>query len=878
MEMHTDDVDGVAMIDNAVGFPIRTPDQRLRVFVSSTLKELETERRAARAAIESLRLAPVMFELGARPHPPQQLYRAYLEQSDVFVGIYWQNYGWVAPGDEISGLEDEYRLAPRHMPKLIYLKQPAEREERLGELLARIRDDDSASYTPFSSTEELTELVEADLATLLAERFDASRAPSAPGVAESAAATDHLPMPHTEAVGREQEVATLLEWLADDAQRIVTLVGPGGIGKSRVAIEVARNAGDRFDRVTFVALETVRDPGDVLPAIARQLGVRDTADRPLSEQLGVARAGRRDLIVLDNFEQVLAAAPDVVELLTDLPGATFLVTSRARLRVRGERVFDVEPLAVPPDPAQASIEAISAASAVRLFADRARAADPRFELTDENAEDVARICRALEGVPLAIELAAARIRVLTPTAMLGRLDRVLPLLVTAARDVPERQRTIEATVEWSIDLLGDDARSLFGRLGVFVGDFSLDAAEAVTNDESWAADLLGTILELVDGSLLRQHDDHGVPLFSMLVPVREIATARFELEPDAPAVRRAHAEHYLKLAAEIEPLLQGATQSGALARLESERDDLRAAYRHLIAIGAVDPVADAVWRLFLYWWMRSELPEAKAWMEDILHAGVPLGDRTRAIALGLSSWVSLSQPGRETDLGPIERSVALFHGAGDRFGEACALTVLSIACTSESPPDVDRAESLLRRALELVTTSHNPTFEALIRDALGILVLLQGDADRSIGIFDRILDDARGRGDVFVESIALADSGWSWLARGQSRPDLFARHLELSLQLGNEDGVGFALEGLAACAVASGDLERAGVLLGASETARLRTGLVDQRSSRSYRPFIERILASDGAAEFEAARGRGRRMPRRTALDLVLDQAGSVSP
>ena len=190
--------------------------------------------------------------------------------------------------------------------------------------------------------------------------------------------------------------------------------------------------------------------------------------------------------MLDSFEQVLTAAADVMSLLNDLPDATFLVTSRARLRVRGERVFDVEPLTMPPDPSRASVEAISEAPAVRLFLDRARAADPRFELTEENVDGVARICRALEGVPLAIELAAARIRALTPAAMLGRLDRMLPLLVTAARDIPERQRTIQATVEWSIDLLSADARALFVRLGVFVGDFSLDAVEAVTARAPWA--------------------------------------------------------------------------------------------------------------------------------------------------------------------------------------------------------------------------------------------------------------------------------------------------------------------------------------------------------------------------------------------------------
>ena len=877
--MYRGDTAGVAVIDAAAGAPIRTPDQRLRVFVSSTLKELEPERRAARAAVEGLRLAPVMFELGARPHPPQQLYRAYLEQSDVFIGIYWEHYGWIAPGEEISGLEDEYRLAPPDMPKLIYLKQPAEREERLGELLGRIRDDDTASYTPFSSTEQLADLIEADLATLLAERFDASRRPAGPPEpADVVEAAEHLPVPYTEAVGREQDVATVLDWLTDGAGRVVTLAGPGGIGKSRLAIEIAHRAGDPFDRVTFVMLEHLGDPDGVLPAIARELGVRDTSDRPLSEQVGVARAGRRDLIVLDSFEQVLGAAPDLVQLLNDLPDASFLVTSRARLRIRGERVFDVAPLAVPPDPARASLEAISDASAVRLFVARARAADPRFELTDENAEGVALICRALEGVPLAIELAAARIRALTPSAMLGRLDRMLPLLVTAARDIPERQRTIQATVEWSIDLLGDDARSLFARLGVFVGDFSLDAVEAVTRDDPWAADLLGTLLELVDGSLVRQHDDHGVPLFSMLVPVREIASTRFELDPGAPRARRAFADHYLRLSAELGPQLQGATQADALARLEAERDNLRAAAHHLIDMGAVDQVADAVWRLFLYWWIRSQLPEAKAWMDEILGAGVPLRTRTRAIALGLSSWVALSQPGVQVDLGSIEWSVALFHAVGDPVGEGCALTTLSIACTSMSPPDLERAEKLQQRALELVATVDQPAFEALFRIALGSLVMLRGDRDRAIAILDDVLDDARRQGDVFIECLALANGGWARLARGEPRPDLFARHLELALQLGHEDGVGFALEGLAACAAATDDVERAGLLLGAGETVRLRTGLVDQRPNLTYRPHIDRILASDRAAEFEAARARGRRMSRRTALDLVLDPAGAVAP
>jgi predicted ATPase len=861
--------DGGAVVNDSADAPaIRTPDQRLRVFVSSTLRELEPERRAARGAIERLRLAPVMFELGARPHPPRELYRAYLEQSDVFVGIYWQQYGWIAPAEEISGLEDEYRLARREMPKLIYVKQPSQRDERLDGLMARIRDDDAASYKSFSTAEELAELIEADLATLLAERFDRSRPPTA-SIPTEDPASGRLPAQYTDVVGREHDVSTLLAWLCEDSRRLVTLAGPGGIGKSRLAIEVARRAGDRFDRVTFVALEHVGDADAVLPAIARELGVREASDHPTTGLLAIARAGHRDLILLDNFEQVIAAAPLVTSLLTALPGATFLVTSRARLRVRGEHVFDVEPLTVLSDPEKASLEEIRAAPSIQLFRERAQAADPRFDVTADNAEQVARICQALEGVPLAIELAAARIRALTPAAMLSKLDRVLPLLVTAARDVPERQRTMQATVQWSIDLLSADAQALFTRLGVFVGDCSLDAVEAVAADAPWSGDLLGTLLELVDGSLLRQHQANGLPYFSMLAPVREIATARFDRGTDATAARRTHAEYYVHLARETESLLRGRGQLTALRRLEVERENLRAGYRHLISIGDVDTVADAVWRLLLYWWIRNLLPEARAWMEDILHAGVPLADRTRAIALGMSSWVALSQPGTAVDRGRVEESVALFRREGDDFGEACALTVLSIACTSASPPDLDGAEGFQQRAIELARG--HPTFHALFRGALGSVELFRGRAGEALAIFNSVLGDAVRIGDLFVESVTLTNAGWARLALGEAHPDLFMRHLRLSLQMGNEDGLGYAFEGLAACAALLGDVDRAGVLLGAAESARNRTGMIEQRTYITLQPFIGKMLASDRATDFEVARSRGRSLSRRGALELVLE-------
>jgi hypothetical protein len=395
--------------------------------------------------------------------------------------------------------------------------------------------------------------------------------------------------------------------------------------------------------------------------------------------------------------------------------------------------------------------------------------------------------------------------------------------------------------------------------------------EAVAGNEPWAVDLLDTLLELVDGSLLRQRDVLGLSFFSMLAPVREIATERFDGSPDAATIRRIHANCYVHLAVDTEPLLGGTTQLAALTRVGAERDNLRTGFRHLIAIGEVDVVADAVWRLLLYWWIRTLLPEARAWMEEILGAGVPLSDRTRAIALAITSWVALSQPGTAGNREHIEESAALFRGVADDFGEACALTVLCIACTSATPPDLERAEESQLRAVELA--HGHPSFHALFRGALGSVKLFRGQARESLTIFEAVLDDAVRIGDRFVESITLTNIGWARLALGEAHPELFARHLELSMQIGNEDGVGYGFEGLSACAALVGDIDRSGLFFGVAENARKRTGMIEQRLYISYQPFVERVLASERAAEFEAGRERGRALARRDALALVLGRA-----
>ena len=570
---------------------IRTPDQRIRVFVSSTLRELADERRAVRRAIERLRMAPVMFELGARPHPPRDLYRAYLEQSDVFVGIYAASYGWVAPDEQISGLEDEYRLAPREMPRLMYVKSGVEREPRLDELIGRIQRDDTASYKPYETAEELEELVLSDLATLLAERFDAAERTDAAEADETVTAPiATVPVPYTPLIGREDAIARVRGMLAEPGTRLVTLLGPGGIGKSRLAIAVAREVADEFPGGTaFVALENVVEPELLLPTIGYALGVRDTGDLPLGDRLRIALDGRRVLVILDNFEQLVDAAPVLVRLYSLAPQASFLVTSRTVLRVRGERVFEVPPLAVADAAAPDSIRRARSSSAVQLFTARARAVRPDFEVTDANAADVVGICRALEGIPLSIELTAARMRALGPAEILRRLDRQLPLLSGAARDVPERQRTLRSTIEWSVGLLDEPERRMLRDLSVFAPGFALSSVEAFGERRGWDADALGGIERLIDSSLLRQSDVDGEPVFSMLVTVREFGIDLLQRAGEEVSARDAHAAVYAGLARTHGRGLGFGTSPGleGLCAIAARTGDLETA-------GVLDGAAEAI--------------------------------------------------------------------------------------------------------------------------------------------------------------------------------------------------------------------------------------------------------------------------------------------
>ncbi|MDP9368914.1 MAG: NB-ARC domain-containing protein, partial [Chloroflexota bacterium] len=389
-----------------------------------------------------------------------------------------------------------------------------------------------------------------------------------------------LPAPLTSFVGREREVELVTALLCRGDVRLVTLTGPGGTGKTRLALRLGEDLAGYFgDGVVFVPLAAVTDPDLVLPTVAGVLGVRPAGDQPLTDLLAVTLQDRHLLLVLDNFEQVVEAAPLVTALLAACPRLTVLVTSRVRLQVSGEQAFPVPPFALPA-PGEGTVSCLEAVEAVRLFVARARAAKPDFALTEENGTIVAEVCRRLDGLPLAIELAAARIAHLPPAALLARLERRLPLLTGGARDLPARQRTIRNTIAWSHDLLVPEEQVLFRRLAVFVGGFTLAAAEAVAStSDDLGLDVFNGVCSLADKSLLREEDGPGgEPRYLMLETIREFELEQLAAAGEEAAIRDRHAAFFADLAAAIAPYLPWrADADAAVARLDADQDNLRAA-------------------------------------------------------------------------------------------------------------------------------------------------------------------------------------------------------------------------------------------------------------------------------------------------------------
>lgn len=871
---------------------IRTPDQLLRVFVSSTLRELADERRAVRTAVQRMRLAPVMFELGARPHPPRDLYRAYLQRSEIFLGIYWRRYGWVAPDETVSGLEDEYNLAPAEMPRLIYIKSSDEPPEpRLTALLQRIKNDDRASYKSFDTVTELQELVEADLATLLADRFDAAREsraaadrpvaadPSRAGVLRSGG--DSIPTPLTALLGRERELADVRQLFVRDGARLVTLTGPGGIGKSRLSMELGRSMdGDFADGVVFVTLAAAQDESEVQTALAGALGVRDTGVEPLEDTLVTALRGRRMLIVADNFEQVVGAATTLTALLSALPGLSFLVTSRTVLHVLGEHRVEVGPLELP-DADSATPASALESPAVQLFVQRARSLRPDFEVTEDNVGAVVGVCAELDGVPLALELAAASIRLFPPAALLSRLRQHRPLPSAASASLPTRQRSLQSTIEWSVRLLAPRETALLHRLGVFSGGFSLAAAEAVAGGDPGTPDdldVLDALGALIDASLVRQQDRGDHAFFSLLSSVQHFARRRLDESGLAEETLARHARYYLDAARDAAPLLRGRQQDATALLLADEKENLRAVVRRLIEQRDWDTLARFAWDLYVFWWLRGLLGEVRGWMDELLDSGDPLLDSSRAVALYFTRAITFWQEPDGWVVPGLTESAELFHSAGDPSGEALARASVALAHLAATPPNADEAGDELERALALFRSAGDVWGETLALVTLGRVAFLEQKLHRALNRFEESLALARRQGDDLSAAIAVNHLGWAHLMLGDAEAARaqFRESLAASSVAEHAEGIAYGLEGSVALAALDGDGDRAGLLLGASEVLRERTGLYNAPTFSFHQQALAPVLAGDGAAGFAAAREQGRLLSVTAAVELALSEAAPL--
>jgi predicted ATPase len=445
-----------------------------------------------------------------------------------------------------------------------------------------------------------------------------------------------LPVSLTSLVGREQEVAQICAWLHRPEVRLLTLTETGGVGKTRLALAIAQHVLGEFpDGVYFVTLAPVSDPGWVTATIAQALSLWEAGDRPLLEQVREYLREKHLLLLLDNFEQVVAAAPQVTDVLTSCPHVSVLVTGRAALHLSGEHEFAVSPLAVP-DLAQLPVLAdLARVATVRLFVERAQAVKADFQLTGANAHTIAEICIHLDGLPLAIELAAARIKLLPPQALLKRLSHQLDLLTSGAHDLPSRQQKLRNTIQWSYDLLSPQEQGLYRKLSVFVDGCTLEAAEAVCGAGSHQAmEVLERVASLVDKSLLQQAEQVGdEPRLIMLEAIREFGLERLAAHREGEAARDAHASYYLWLAEEAEPYLVRAEQGEWLDRLEREHENLRAALSWLIERGDRETalrLAGALWR---FWWMHGHLSEGRGFLEGMLPAPHTVAASIRAKAL-----------------------------------------------------------------------------------------------------------------------------------------------------------------------------------------------------------------------------------------------------
>jgi predicted ATPase/class 3 adenylate cyclase/Tfp pilus assembly protein PilF len=726
---------------------------------------------------------------------------------------------------------------------------------------------------------------------------------------------NNLPRQPTPLVGREKEVARVRDLLRGEESRLLTLTGPGGTGKTRLALQAAADLLEEFpDGAFFASLATLGDPELFFSAVAETLGVKETAEQPLDESLKDYLGQRRLLLVLDNFEQVLGAAPAVTGLLAAAPFLKVLATSRAPLGLYGEHEFPVPPLTTPDLKRPPPLDRLTQYESVGLFVERARALKPDFSITNESAPVVAEICVRLDGLPLAIELAAARIKMVPPKALLKRLGSRLKLLTGGARDLPERQRTLRATIEWSHALLDEGERMLFARLAVFSGGRTLEAIEAICDAEGdLPVDSFEGLSSLVDKSLLRQEEGMGgEPRFVMLETIHEFAREKLEESGEAEEIKRLHAEYFLALAEEAYPELKGANQLEWVERLEAEHDNMRAALSWAsdrkeagVALG----LGGALWR---FWLIRDHYGEGRRWLEEALAIEGRGSPEARAMALAGVTFLAVeqgdlyrareaSEEGLDLLAGePEDRSEARLHiltglgwvaserddpeSAARWHEEGVALsrrrrdswwlarTLAGLAGASLYRGDPERATELYEESMSLYRERGDKQGLGSCLNNLGLVVYSQGDLVRAEKLTEESVALLRELG-AGIAAVCLCNLGWMSLHRNDlgKAGAIFRESLASGWDLGLNPPVQTALEGLACLAGAHGEAKRAARLWGAAQALHEAKGVPrDPDFLAEADARISVVRSGVGEEAWEEAWREGRAMPLDEAVSYAL--------
>jgi predicted ATPase/DNA-binding SARP family transcriptional activator len=632
---------------------------------------------------------------------------------------------------------------------------------------------------------------------------------------------ESLPEFLTPFVGRASEVDAIVELVRRGDVRLVTLTGLGGIGKTRLGVEAARAlAADFPDGAIYVPLATISDPNLVAPTMVQALGADEAGHAP-EEVLEDHLAARRSLLVVDNFEQVVSAGELFSRLLRAAPEVKLLITSRAPLRLEGEHEY--------------TLPALPVEDSVALFAERAEAVNPAFSMTGATMKSVVELCTRLEGLPLAIELAAARTRLLTPAAMLDRLDRRLDLLAAGPRDVPGRHRALRLTLEWSFDLMTPEQQRVFARLGVFVGAFDIDAAEAVCD-----AAVLDDLSAVAEESLIRREPGDEAR-FVMLETVREYAVERLRLLGEEEDARERHAHYFLAFAEEAHAALGGPEQADSLARLERAHDNLRAAQAYIRE--QRDPelllrMCAALWR---FWQIHGHLDEGRRALEGALAAD-PDGDPLlRVRAFNGAGVLAAEQGDFEAAESFFEPALVLVRGLEEH--ERTANVLVNLGNLGLFARDFGRARRLYEESIEYAALSGSAEVEAIARENLGLMALDQGDLPQAVELLEESAALAAQAGDDRGRSssnralaAALLESGETDAAR-----ERLIQSFELARRLGELNGIAYCLDTFAGLATAEGDPERAARLFGAADGVRASIGALRPPDQQ---PLYERWVAS----------------------------------